>query len=70
MFVYVGRFWQNVCVGMCWYVLVGKGLNFGVILSVIRDLAMEHDFFNKSMNCIPIYCIVVKCLCLGLNVLF
>ena len=25
MFVYVGRFWQNVCVGMCWpeFVLVG-----------------------------------------------
>ena len=43
MFVYVGRFWQNVCVGMywpecvgmCWCVLVGKCLNFGVILSVI-----------------------------------
>ena len=27
MFVYVGRFWQNVCVGMCWpeFVLVCVG---------------------------------------------
>ena len=39
--VSVVRCWQNVCVGLdlCWYVLVGKGLNFDVILSVIRDFS-------------------------------
>ena len=28
MFVYVGRFWQNVCVGMCWpkFVMVFVGM--------------------------------------------
>ena len=49
--VYVGRFWHNivlVCVGLnlCWYVLVGKCLNFVIILSVIRDFSNGNGLFN------------------------
>lgn len=41
MLVGFGRMFVLVYVGLnlCWYVFVGKGLNFGVILSVIRDFS-------------------------------
>ena len=48
MLVGFGRMFVLVCVGLnlCWYVLVGKDLNFGVILSLIRDFSNGTSLFN------------------------
>ena len=46
MLVGFGRIFVLVCVSLnlCWYVLVGKCLNFGVILSIIWDFSNENHF--------------------------
>ena len=48
MLVGFGRISVLVCVdlNLCWYVLMGKSLNFGVILTVIRDFSNGTSLFN------------------------
>ena len=53
-----------VCVSLnlCWYVLVGKCLNFGVILFVIRDFSngawcflLIYDLYTNLLHCYEVF---------------